>query len=31
VAKMAEGNKVCFASRDEAIGQGYRPCKRCNP
>jgi len=27
----AEKNRVYFNTRDEAISQGYRPCKRCNP
>lgn len=31
VDKMSEKNKVFFSSRDEAINQGYVPCKRCNP
>lgn len=31
VSKMSEGNKVFFSSRDDAINQGYQPCKRCNP
>jgi hypothetical protein len=31
VSKMSEGNKVFFSSRDEAISQGYMPCKICNP
>ncbi len=31
VNKMSEKNKVFFSSRDEAINQGYVPCKRCNP
>lgn len=31
VSKMSEGNKVFFSSRDDAINQGYVPCKRCNP
>ena len=31
VDKMSEANKVFFSSRDEAINQGYVPCKRCNP
>ena len=31
VSKMSEKNKVFFSSRDEAINQGYVPCKRCNP
>ena len=31
VNKMSEGNKVFFSSRDDAVNQGYEPCKRCNP
>ena len=31
VAKMSEGNKVYLSSRDDAINQGYVPCKLCNP
>ena len=31
VDDMKEKNKVEFYSRDEAINQGYEPCKRCNP
>ena len=31
VNKMSEKNKVFLSSRDEAINQGYVPCKRCNP
>ena len=32
VRDMAEHNKQTFeGSRDEAIGMGYAPCKRCNP
>lgn len=31
VSDMSEGNKVFFSSRDDAISQGYVPCKRCNP
>ncbi|MBP3791312.1 MAG: thermonuclease family protein [Methanobrevibacter sp.] len=31
VKDMAEGNKVFFSARDDAISQGYIPCKRCNP
>lgn len=31
VDKMSEGNKVYLSSRDDAINQGYVPCKRCNP
>ncbi len=31
VAKMSEGNKIFLSSRDDAINQGYVPCKRCNP
>jgi competence protein ComEC len=27
----AEKNRVYFNSRDDAIAQGFRPCKRCNP
>ena len=30
-SKIAEKNKVTFSSRDEAINQGYVPCKNCNP
>ncbi len=31
VNKMSEKNKVFFSSRDDAVNQGYVPCKRCNP
>ena len=31
VSKMSENNKIFFSSRDEAISQGYEPCKICNP
>lgn len=31
VGKMSEGNKVFFSSRNDAINQGYTPCKICNP
>ena len=32
VSDMKEKNKVYFTgTRDEAIAQGYVPCKRCNP
>lgn len=31
VNKMSEKNKVFFSSRDEAVNQGYVPCKKCNP
>ena len=32
VRDMKESNKLPFSgSRDEAIAQGYVPCKRCNP
>lgn len=31
VSKMSEKNKVFFSSRDEAVNQGYVPCKICNP
>lgn len=29
--KISEHNKVTFNSRNEAISQGYQPCKVCNP
>ena len=31
VKTIKESNLVTFASRDEAISQGYTPCKSCNP
>lgn len=31
VSRMSDANKVEFSTRDEAIGAGYEPCKRCNP
>lgn len=32
VSDMSEKNKYYFSgTRDEAIAQGYEPCKRCNP
>ena len=31
VSKMSEGNKVFFSSRNDAVNQGYVPCKMCNP
>lgn len=31
VKEMYEGNKVCFATREEAIAAGYVPCKVCKP
>lgn len=31
VGKMKAENRVGFSSRDEAIGGGYRPCKKCSP
>ena len=31
VSQMSEKNKVEFASREEAVDQGYRPCGECNP
>ncbi|SKB85639.1 DNA-entry nuclease [Lachnospiraceae bacterium] len=31
VNDMKESNKVPYNTRDEAIGAGYVPCKRCNP
>lgn len=27
----AEHNRVCFKTRDEAVKNGYDPCKKCNP
>lgn len=29
--KISEHNKVSFKNRNEAISQGYQPCKVCNP
>jgi len=29
--KTSEQNRVCFATREEAIAQGYEPCKVCQP
>ncbi len=31
VRQTKDRNKVYFTSRDEAIDQGYSPCKGCNP
>ena len=31
VAKMSEGNKVYLSSRDDAINQGYVPCRQSLP
>ena len=31
VATMKEENKIIFEGRDDAINDGYTPCKRCNP
>ncbi len=31
VKDMSEGNKVFFSNRNDAVNQGYDPCKRCNP
>ena len=31
INKMNPSNKVSLNSRDEAIQNGYRPCKRCSP
>lgn len=31
VNRMKDGNKVYFNSREEAISEGYRPCKVCSP
>ena len=28
---MSEKNKIEFISRDEAVAQGYKPCKQCKP
>ena len=31
VKRMSEKNKVEFLSRDDAIAEGFDPCKNCNP
>lgn len=31
VDKMNEANKVEMATREDAINNGYVPCKKCNP
>ena len=31
VDKMQFENQIVFNSRDEAVGNGYRPCKKCSP
>lgn len=31
VAQMKPSNRVCFATKEEALAQGYRPCKNCRP
>jgi len=31
VAQMKPTNRVCFATKEEALAQGYRPCKNCKP
>ena len=31
IKNMSEGNKVSINSREEAINNGYTPCKACNP
>ncbi len=31
VKSMKSKNKVTLSSREEAIAEGYTPCKRCNP
>lgn len=31
VDDMKEENKIGFLTREEALSQGYDPCKRCNP
>ena len=29
--RMSAKNRVCFATREDAIRAGHRPCQRCNP
>ena len=31
VSRMSAGNMVPYSSRDDAIDDGYRPCKKCRP
>lgn len=31
VQEMNPSNEIMFNSREEAISQGYRPCKKCDP
>lgn len=31
ITKMNSQNKVTFNSRQEAVNNGYKPCKKCNP
>lgn len=31
VKRMSDKNKIAFDSRNEAIGEGYKPCGNCNP
>lgn len=31
VSDISEKNKVALRSREEAVDQGYVPCKKCNP
>lgn len=31
VSRMRSYNKITFNSRDEAVSNGYTPCKRCRP
>lgn len=31
VSKMSDHNKVYFSNRDDAIAEGYQPCKACKP
>ena len=31
VSDMKEKNKITFHSREEAISDGYEPCKKCKP
>ena len=30
-SRTADGNKVSFATRQDALKAGYTPCQRCNP
>lgn len=31
IAQMNEDNKIYFDNRDQAVNDGYTPCKSCNP